>query len=179
MKVRWGKEVPSVLFFLSDMTMPYILNRVSSVYHGENYKKIMNIVLIRRLFLPCFLASVLIYNTGCACSAYKELNTKNEELRNINLELRLKEKTITELLDRLSMKDQEIGKLTDELHSASATIEDLKSDIEKLREIDVQVEEKKKEVDNSIVETIPVTVPEGTLKTEPTTTEEQNSNQQF
>ena len=48
------------------------------------------------------------------------------------------------------------------------TIEDLKSDIEKLREVDVQMEEKK-EVDDSIEETISVNVPEATPVTEPTT----------
>jgi hypothetical protein len=49
------------------------------------------------------------------------------------------------------------------------TIEDLKSDIEKLREVDVQMEEKKKEVDDSIEETISVNVPEATPGTELTT----------
>ncbi len=69
---------------------------------------------------------------------------------------------ITDLLDRLSMKDQEIGKLTDELHAAQETIEELKSDIEKLREVDVQMEEKKAEVDNHIKETITTSSPEAT-----------------
>ena len=136
-------------------------------------KKIMNRLPIKRHFVPCFFASILLYNTGCVCSAHKELNTKNEEMKNINLDLHLKEKTIVELLDRLSVKDQEIGKLTDELQSARVTIEDLKSDIEKLREIDIQVEEKKKEVDSNRVETIPVNAQEGAPKTEPTSTVEE------
>jgi len=139
--------------------------------------KIMNIVPIKRYFFPCFFASILMYNTGCICSAHRELNTKNEEMKNVKLNLHLKEKTIADLLDRLSLKDQEIGKLMDELHSARVTIEDLKSDIEKLREIDVQVEEKKKEVDNSIAETIPADVPEATPNTEPTTAGEGEINE--
>ena len=137
----------------------------------------MNILPIKRYFFPCFFVSILIHNTGCICSAHRELNTRNEEIKNVKLDLYLKEKTITYLLDRLSVKDQEIGKLTDELHSAKVTIEDLKSDIEKLREIDIQVEEKKKEVDNSMVETIPVNVPEATPKTEPTTAGEGKNNE--
>ena len=55
------------------------------------------------------------------------------------------------------------------------TIEDLKSDIEKLREVDVQMEEKKKEVDDSIEETISVNVPEATPVTEPTTGGEESN----
>ncbi|KAB2833576.1 MAG: hypothetical protein F9K48_08095 [Candidatus Brocadia sp.] len=129
----------------------------------------MNILLMKRYFFPCFFASILVYNTSCICSARRELNTKNEEIKNVKLNLHLKEKTIADLLDRLSVKDQEIGKLTDELHSARLTIEDLKSNIEKLREIDVQVEEKKKEADTSMVESIPLNVPEVTPETEPPT----------
>ena len=59
------------------------------------------------------------------------------------------------LLDRLSIKDQEIGRLHDKLNTATMTIENLKKDIEQLREVDVQMEEKKKEVDIQIEETIP------------------------
>ncbi|KXK30902.1 MAG: hypothetical protein UZ01_01023 [Candidatus Brocadia sinica] len=102
---------------------------------------------------------------------HKEFCARNEEITTIKLDLQLKEKTITELLDRLSQKDQEIGKLTDELRFAQITIEDLKSDIEKLREVDVQVEEKKEEVSNSIEETIPANIPEVTLGTESVTLE--------
>lgn len=102
----------------------------------------------------------------------KEFCAKNEEIKTIRLDLQLREKTIAELLDRLSQKDQEIGKLTDELRSAKVTIQDLKSDIEKLREVDVQVEEKKEEVDNSIEETIPANTPEITSGTESGTIEE-------
>lgn len=119
------------------------------------------------IFLP-----VLVHSTGCVCMTHKELCAKNEEIKTIKLDLQLKEKTISGLLDRLSMKDQEIGKLTDELHTAKMTIEDLKSDIEKLREVDVQVEEKKNEVDNSIKETISTNIPEVTVGTESATVEE-------
>ncbi len=95
---------------------------------------------------------VVISGLGCACTT----KTK-EEIKTIKLDLQRKEKTIANLLDRISMKDQEIGKLTEELRAAHVTIEDLRSDIEKLREIDIQMEEKKKEVDNRIEETIPTT----------------------
>lgn len=114
------------------------------------------------LFLP-----ILVQGTCCVCTAH------NEEIKTIKLDLQLKEKTLAGLLDRLSRKDQEIGKLTSELRAAQMTIEDLKSDIEKLREVDMQVEEKKKEVDNSIEETVPAGVPGITPGTESTTAEEQ------
>lgn len=128
----------------------------------------MNMLPIKRYFFPCLCATLFMYNTGCVCSAHKELHTKSEEMKKIDPDLYLKDKTISELLDRLSLKDQEIGRLTDELHSARVIIRDLKSDIEKLREIDVQVEEKKKEVDDSMAETISVNMQEGTPETEPT-----------
>ncbi|MDN3514892.1 MAG: hypothetical protein NG747_10890 [Candidatus Brocadia sp.] len=112
------------------------------------------------LFLP-----ILIQSAGCVCH--------NKEIKTIKLDLQLKEKTIAGLLDRLSIKDQEIGKLTSELQTAQTTIEDLKNDIEKLREVDVQVEEKKKEVDNSIEKTIPASDPAATLGTESATVEAQ------
>ncbi|MBV6518256.1 MAG: hypothetical protein DCC43_05475 [Candidatus Brocadia sp.] len=139
-------------------------------------KEMMIRVSIKHSGVLCFFAAILMYNTGCVCSARKELNAKNKEMENINLALHFKEKTIADLLDRLSMKDQEIGRLADELQSARVAIDDLKSDIEKLREIDVQVEEKKKEVDNSIAESIPRPVPAGTQETEPTPARAQNDN---
>ena len=73
------------------------------------------------------------------------------------------------------MKDQEIGKLTDELHTAQETIEELKSDIEKLREVDVQMEEKKTEFDNRIEETITTSSPEATPEVNSKSTEEQKT----
>lgn len=133
----------------------------------------MDILLMKKNYVfPFFFLPVLIQSTGCVCMTHKELCAKNEEIKTIRLDLQLKEKTITGLLDRLSMKDQEIGKLTDELQTARVTIEDLKSDIEKLREVDVQVEEKKKEVNTSIEETNPASVPEVTTGTESVTIEE-------
>lgn len=134
----------------------------------------MNMLPIKRYFSPCLCVSLLMYHTGCVCSAHKELNKKSAETKNIQPDLYLQEKTISELLDRLSQKDQEIGRLTDELHNARVIIKDLKSDIEKLREIDVQVEEKKKEVDSSMAETITVNTQKGTPKTEPTAPGESN-----
>jgi predicted nucleic acid-binding Zn-ribbon protein len=101
------------------------------------------------------------------------LTAKNEEIKTTKLDLQHKEKMITDLLDRLSMKDQEIGKLTDELHTARETIEELKSNIEKLREVDVQMEKKKTEVDNHIEETITTDSPEATPLTDSKSTEGQ------
>ncbi len=106
-------------------------------------------------FFPFFFLSVLIQGTGCVCMTHKEFCARNEEIKTLRLDLQFKEKTISELLDRLSQKDQEIGKLTDELRSAEKTIQDIKGDIEKLREVDMQVEEKKKEVDTGREEKIP------------------------
>lgn len=128
----------------------------------------------KNYFFSFLFLSLLIQCTGCVCMTHKEFCAKNEEIKTIGLDLQLKEKTITELLDRLSQKDQEIGKLTDELRAARATIRDLKSDIEKLREVDMQVEEKKEEVNinNSIEETIPANMPEITSGTESVTIEE-------
>jgi septal ring factor EnvC (AmiA/AmiB activator) len=132
--------------------------------------KKMNILSMKKKYLfSFFIFPVLIHGTGCVCATHQELSTRNEEIKSVKLDIQLKEKTIAGLLDRLSLKDQEIGRLTDELHATKMTIEDLKSDIEKLREVDVQMEEKKKEVDDSIEETISVNVPEATPVTEPTT----------
>lgn len=130
----------------------------------------MNILSMKKKYLfPFFVFPVLVHGAGCVCATHQELSARNEEIKSVKLDLQLKEKAIAGLLDRLSLKDQEIGKLTDELHAAKMTIEDLKSDIEKLREVDVQVEEKKKEVDDSIEETISVSTPEATPGIEPTT----------
>ena len=123
----------------------------------------MHITNIKKYYFSLIFFPVLFLGTSCVCTTHiKDLTIKNEEIKTIKLELRLKEKMITDLLDRLSMKDQEIGKLTDELHAAQETIEELKSDIEKLREVDVQMEEKKAEVDNHIKETITTSSPEAT-----------------
>lgn len=127
-----------------------------------------------KYLFPFFIFPSLMYGAGCVCVSHKELSARNEEIKSVKIDLQLKEKTIAGLLDRLSLKDQEIGKLTDELHDAKMTIEDLKSDIEKLREVDVQVEEKKKEVDDSIEETITMSAPEATPGIEPTTGEEES-----
>ena len=136
----------------------------------------MHITNIKKYYLSLFFFPVLFLGASCVCTTHiKDLTTKNEEIKTIKLELRFKEKTITDLLDRLSMKDQEIGKLTDELHAAQETIEELKSDIEKLREVDVQTEEQKAEVDNRIEETITTSSPEATPQTDSKSTEEQKT----
>ena len=136
----------------------------------------MHITNIKKYYFSLIFFPVLFLGTSCVCTTHiKDLTTKNEEIKTIKLELRFKEKTITNLLDRLSMKDQEIGKLTDELHVAWETIEELKSDIEKLREVDVQMEEKKTEVDSRIEETIITSSPEATPGTDSKNTEEQKT----
>jgi len=131
---------------------------------------------IKKYYFSLIFFPVLFLGTSCVCTTHiKDLTTKNEEIKTIKLELRFKEKTITDLLDRLSMKDQEIGKLTDEVRTAQETIEELKSDIEKLREVDVQMEEKKAEVDNRIEETITTSSPEATPEVNSKSTEEQKT----
>ncbi|MBI2472367.1 MAG: hypothetical protein HYV59_14185 [Planctomycetes bacterium] len=134
----------------------------------------MHITNSKKYYFSLYFFPVFFLSTGCICTTHiKDLTTKNEEIKTIKLDLQLKEKTITDLLDRLSMKDQEIGKLTDEVHTAHETIEELKSDIEKLREVDVQMEEKKTEVDNRIEETIATSAPEATPGTDSKSTEGQ------
>jgi len=136
----------------------------------------VHITNIKKYYLSLFFFPVLFLGASCVCTTHiKDLTTKNEEIKTIKLELRFKEKTITDLLDRLSMKDQEIGKLTDEVRTAQETIEELKSDIEKLREVDVQMEEKKAEVDNRIEETITTSSPEATPEVNSKSTEEQKT----
>ena len=90
-----------------------------------------------RFFLLLFLP-FLYLSAGCMNTANRrELNKKNEEIKSIGLELQHKGKTVTDLLDRISWKDQEIGKLTDELRIARHEIENLKSDIDKLKKTDL------------------------------------------
>ena len=160
----------------------------------------MHITNIKKYYLSLFFFPVLFLGASCVCTTHiKDLTTKNEEIKTIKLDLQHKEKTITDLsgrlsmkdqeigkltdevhtitdlLDRLSMKDQEIGKLTDEVHTARETIEELKSDIEKLREVDVQTEEQKAEVDNRIEETITTSSPEATPEADSKSAEEQKT----
>jgi len=128
---------------------------------------------IKKYYFSLIFLPVLFLGTSCVCTTHiKDLTTKNEEIKTIKLELQNKGKMITDLLDRLSMKDQEIGKLTEELHAAQETIGELKSDIEKLREVDVQMEEKKTEVDNRIEEGIVTSSPEATPQADSKSTEE-------
>ncbi|MCF6147886.1 MAG: hypothetical protein E3K37_04425 [Candidatus Kuenenia sp.] len=95
-----------------------------------NKKKVWRISF---LLVPAFLLCI-----GCANTAYKkELAKKDEEINLVRVDVQHKAKTINDLLDRLSWKDQEIGKLTDEIRTASATIETLKKEIEKLQANDL------------------------------------------
>ena len=136
----------------------------------------MHITNIKKYYLSLFFFPVLFLGASCVCTTHiKDLTTKNEEIKTIKLDLQHKEKTITDLSDRLSMKDQEIGKLTEEVHTARETIEELKSDIEKLREVDVQTEEQKAEVDNRIEETITTSSPEATPEADSKSAEEQKT----
>ena len=136
----------------------------------------MPITNIKKYYFLLVFFPVFFLSTSCVCTTHiKDLTTKNEEIKTIKLDLQNKEKMITDLLDRLSMKDQEIGKLTDELLTSRETIEELKSDIEKLREVDVQMEEKKAEVDNRIEEAITTSSPEATPQTDSKSTEGQKT----
>ena len=136
----------------------------------------MPITNIKKYYFLLVFFPVFFLSTSCVCTTHiKDLTTKNEEIKTIKLDLQNKEKMITDLLDRLSMKDQEIGKLTDELLTSQETIEELKSDIEKLREVDVQMEEKKAEVDNRIEEAITTSSPEATPQTDSKSTEGQKT----
>jgi septal ring factor EnvC (AmiA/AmiB activator) len=137
------------------------------------YKKCL---LIKKYYFSLFFFPVLFLGAGCVSTTHiKDLTTENEEIKTIKLDLQHKEKTISNLLDRLSMKDQEIGKLTDELHADQETIEELKNAIEKLREVDVQIEEKKTEFANQIEETIITSSPETTPGADSKSTERQKT----
>ena len=90
-----------------------------------------------RFFLLLFLP-FLYLSAGCMNTANRrELNKKNEEIKSIGLELQHKGKTVTDLLDRLSWKDQEIGKLNDDLRTATITIENLNNEVDKLKKTDL------------------------------------------
>jgi len=131
---------------------------------------------IKKYYFLLFFFPVFFLSTSCVCTTHiKDLTTKNEEIKTIKLDLQNKEKMITDLLDRLSMKDQEIGKLTDALLTSRETIEELKSDIEKLREVDVQMEEKKAAVDNRIEEAIITSSPEATPQADSKSTKGQKT----
>jgi predicted RNase H-like nuclease (RuvC/YqgF family) len=87
----------------------------------------------------------------------QEIGNLTHEFRNITLIVEDLKRTIdtfknTDLLEQLSLKEREIGKLTDKLHNTQSTIENLTTDIGRLREIDIQVEEKKRAVGSPIDE---------------------------
>ncbi len=112
--------------------------------------------IIKGVFSLAVLFSTLFLGAGCA---------SNEEIKTIRADIRCNRKIVNDLMDRLSAKDQEIGRLNDKLSTATMTIETLKNDIERLREVDVQMEQKKKEIDTQIERTIPdgaLTSPDGT-----------------
>ena len=102
--------------------------------------------IIKGVFFLAVIFPTLFLGAGCA---------SNEEIKTIRADVQCNKKMINDLLDRLSAKDQEIGRLNDKLNTATVTIDNLKNDIERLREVDVQMEEKKKEVDIQIEEAIP------------------------
>jgi septal ring factor EnvC (AmiA/AmiB activator) len=136
----------------------------------------VHIANIKKYYFSLFFFPVFFLSTSCVCTTHiKDLTTKNEEIKTVKIDLQNKEKMITDLMDRLSMKDQEIGKLTDELLTSREAIEELKSDIEKLREVDVQMEEKKTEVDNRIEEAIITSSPEATPQADSKSTEGQKT----
>ena len=125
----------------------------------------MNMVnIIRGAFFLAFIFPALFLGAGCA---------SNEEIKTINADVQFNKKIINELLDHLSAKDQEIGRLNDNLNTATMSIENLKNDIEQLREVDVQMEAKKKEVDIQIEGTIPEDMLEKHTGTDSVSIEEQ------
>ncbi len=125
----------------------------------------MNMVnIIRGAFFLAFIFPALFLGAGCA---------SNEEIKTINADVQFNKKIINELLDHLSAKDQEIGRLNDKLNTATMSIENLKNDIEQLREVDVQMEAKKKEVDIQIEGTIPEDMLEKHTGTDSVSIEEQ------
>lgn len=92
----------------------------------------------RVCFLSLLLAPAFLMCIGCASTTYKkELTKKTEEINIMKVDVQHKAKAINDLLDRLSWKDQEIGRLTDEIRTASVTIESLKKEIEKLKSSDL------------------------------------------
>jgi len=99
----------------------------------------MNVVNKKRVCcFSLFLIPAFLLCIGCANTAYKkELTRKNEEINLMKVEVQHKAKTVNDLLDRLSWKDQEIGRLTDEIRTSSTTIESLKKEIEKLQASDL------------------------------------------
>ncbi len=143
------------------------------ISNNEHKGYTVHIINVKNRFLPLLLSPLLFLQASCVCTAHKDLTAKSQEIATIKQELQIKEKTIATLLDRLSLKDQEIGKISDELHTAQKTIEELKSDIEKLREVDVQMEEKKMEADSRIEEAVATSSPEGTPASDLQNTEEQ------
>ncbi len=102
--------------------------------------------IIKGVSFLAVLFPMLLLGAGCVSTA---------EIKTISADIQDNKKMISDLLDRISAKDQEIGRLHDKLNTATMTIENLKKDIEQLREVDVQMEEKKKEVDIQIEGTIP------------------------
>lgn len=111
----------------------------------------------KKSFFLLFFFPVIILSTGCVClTNKKELDAKNEKIKNMELELQHKEEMMYDLLKSISIKDQEVERLSQELQNARVTVEDLRCSIQKLREVDVLVEEKKKKGDNhNTIETIP------------------------
>ncbi len=89
-------------------------------------------------FLSLLLAPMFLMCIGCASTTYKkELTKKTEEINIMKVDVQHKAKAINDLLDRLSWKDQEIGRLTDELRNSKTIIASLSKDIERLRETDL------------------------------------------
>lgn len=110
----------------------------------------------KKSFFWLFFFPMIILSTGCVClTDKKELAAKNEKIKNMEFELQHKEEMIYDLLKSISIKDQEAERLSQELHNAQMAIHDLRCNIQKLREVDMMVEEKKKKSDSHNMETIP------------------------
>lgn len=101
--------------------------------------KIVNFLTMKKTnFFLFFFLLVLLSNIGCiGVNHKKDLIKKNEEIKTAKLDLQLKEETITDILDRLSWKDQELGRLTGELRDSKTIIASLNNDIETLKKTDL------------------------------------------
>ncbi|MGQ3684491.1 MAG: hypothetical protein ACUBOA_05695 [Candidatus Loosdrechtia sp.] len=90
------------------------------------------------LFFTFLFFPFLLLNASCAhLGTKKELSRRNEEIKIIKIELQAKEKANRDLFNRLSWKDQEIGKLTEDLRNSFATIKTLQDEIDRLKKTDL------------------------------------------
>jgi chromosome segregation ATPase len=92
----------------------------------------------KRYYFTFLFFLFILMNAGCAhMGIKKELDKKDEEIKTIKIELQARQKANNDLFNRLSWRDQEIGKLTEDLRTASITIKTLQDEIERLKKTDL------------------------------------------